>query len=105
MPSFGESAGLIHGLHIINSKIRDAAIPSIPQRQNGLKSMAAHSGTAIGFWLFRLKLFLGGYIAHAFFAVHWVVRRSLLLSIEIVLETQVIQGRSGPPRIAAVHSW
>jgi len=26
-------------------------------------------------------------------------------NIEIVLETQVIQGRSGPPRIAAVHSW
>jgi hypothetical protein len=26
-------------------------------------------------------------------------------NIEIVLETRVIQGRSGPPRIAAVHSW
>jgi hypothetical protein len=26
-------------------------------------------------------------------------------NIEVVLETQVIQGRSGPPRIAAVHSW
>lgn len=26
-------------------------------------------------------------------------------SIEIVLETQVIEGRSGPPRIAAVHVW
>jgi hypothetical protein len=26
-------------------------------------------------------------------------------NIEIVLETQVIQGRSGPPRISAVHVW
>ncbi len=26
-------------------------------------------------------------------------------NIEIVLETQVIQGRSGPPRISAVHIW
>jgi hypothetical protein len=26
-------------------------------------------------------------------------------NIEIVLETQVIQGRSGPPRIAAIHVW
>ena len=26
-------------------------------------------------------------------------------NIEIVLETQVIQGRSGPPRISAVHLW
>jgi hypothetical protein len=26
-------------------------------------------------------------------------------SVEIVLETQIIQGRSGPPRIAAVHVW
>lgn len=26
-------------------------------------------------------------------------------NIEIVLETQVIQGRSGPPRITAVHVW
>ncbi len=26
-------------------------------------------------------------------------------NVEIVLETQVIQGRSGPPRIAAVHVW
>jgi hypothetical protein len=26
-------------------------------------------------------------------------------SIEIVLETQVIQGRSGPPRISVVHVW
>ncbi len=26
-------------------------------------------------------------------------------NIEILLETQVIQGRSGPPRIAAVHVW
>jgi len=26
-------------------------------------------------------------------------------NLEIVLETQVIQGRSGPPRIAAVHVW
>jgi hypothetical protein len=26
-------------------------------------------------------------------------------NIEIVLETQVIQGRSGPPRLRAVHSW
>jgi len=26
-------------------------------------------------------------------------------NIEIVLETQVIQGRSGPPRITAVHAW
>jgi hypothetical protein len=26
-------------------------------------------------------------------------------NVEIVLETQVIQGRSGPPRICAVHSW
>ena len=26
-------------------------------------------------------------------------------NLEIVLETQVIQGRSGPPRISAVHIW
>jgi hypothetical protein len=26
-------------------------------------------------------------------------------NMEIVLETQVIQGRSGPPRIDAVHVW
>lgn len=26
-------------------------------------------------------------------------------NLEIVLETQVIQGRSGPPRITAVHTW
>lgn len=26
-------------------------------------------------------------------------------NIEIVLETQIIEGRSGPPRIAAVHVW
>jgi len=26
-------------------------------------------------------------------------------NMEIVLETQVIQGRSGPPRITAVHVW
>jgi hypothetical protein len=26
-------------------------------------------------------------------------------NMEIVLETQVIQGRSGPPRVAAVHVW
>jgi hypothetical protein len=26
-------------------------------------------------------------------------------NVEVVLETQVIQGRSGPPRIAAVHVW
>lgn len=26
-------------------------------------------------------------------------------NLEIVLETQVIQGRSGPPRISAVHVW
>jgi hypothetical protein len=26
-------------------------------------------------------------------------------NLEIVLETQVIQGRSGPPRISAVHEW
>jgi hypothetical protein len=26
-------------------------------------------------------------------------------SVEIVLETQIIQGRSGPPRIAVVHVW
>jgi hypothetical protein len=26
-------------------------------------------------------------------------------SVEIVLETQIIQGRSGPPRIASVHVW
>ncbi|HMI51204.1 MAG TPA: hypothetical protein VK525_06815 [Candidatus Saccharimonadales bacterium] len=26
-------------------------------------------------------------------------------NVEIVLETQVIQGRSGPPRISAVHVW
>jgi hypothetical protein len=26
-------------------------------------------------------------------------------NIEMVLETQVIQGRSGPPRIAAIHVW
>ena len=28
-----------------------------------------------------------------------------LKNIEIVLETQVIEGRSGPPRISAVHVW
>ena len=26
-------------------------------------------------------------------------------NVEIVLETQVIQNRSGPPRISAVHVW
>jgi hypothetical protein len=26
-------------------------------------------------------------------------------NLEIILETQVIQGRSGPPRISAVHAW
>jgi hypothetical protein len=26
-------------------------------------------------------------------------------SIEIVLETQVVQGRSGPPRMLTVHVW
>ena len=26
-------------------------------------------------------------------------------NLEVVLETQVIQGRSGPPRISAVHVW
>jgi hypothetical protein len=26
-------------------------------------------------------------------------------NIEIVLETQVIQDRSGPPRVSAVHVW
>ena len=26
-------------------------------------------------------------------------------NIEVVLETQVIQGRSGPPRVKAVHVW
>ncbi|HTT22105.1 MAG TPA: hypothetical protein VMG82_24465 [Candidatus Sulfotelmatobacter sp.] len=26
-------------------------------------------------------------------------------NIEVVLETQVIQGRSGPPRVQAVHTW
>jgi hypothetical protein len=26
-------------------------------------------------------------------------------NLEIVLETQVIQGRSGPPHISAVHVW
>jgi hypothetical protein len=26
-------------------------------------------------------------------------------NLEIVLETQVIQGLSGPPRISAVHVW
>jgi hypothetical protein len=26
-------------------------------------------------------------------------------NIEIVLETQVIQGRSGPPRVRAIHTW
>jgi hypothetical protein len=26
-------------------------------------------------------------------------------NVEIVLETQVIDGRSGPPRVAAVHVW
>jgi hypothetical protein len=26
-------------------------------------------------------------------------------NVEIVLETQVIEGRSGPPRISAVHVW
>jgi len=26
-------------------------------------------------------------------------------NLEIVLETQVIQGRSGPPRITAVYVW
>jgi hypothetical protein len=28
-----------------------------------------------------------------------------LKNIEIVLETQVIEGRSGPPRVSAVHAW
>jgi hypothetical protein len=31
------------------------------------------------------------------------VRRSVLLVM--VLETQVIQGRSGPPRVRAIHIW
>ncbi|HUD67622.1 MAG TPA: hypothetical protein VMQ17_23775 [Candidatus Sulfotelmatobacter sp.] len=26
-------------------------------------------------------------------------------NIEVVLETQVIQGRSGPPRVKVVHAW
>jgi hypothetical protein len=26
-------------------------------------------------------------------------------NLEIVLETQVIQGRSGPPHVVAVHVW
>jgi hypothetical protein len=26
-------------------------------------------------------------------------------NIEFVLETQVIDGRSGPPRVVAVHVW
>lgn len=26
-------------------------------------------------------------------------------NIEIILETQIIEGRSGPPRIAAVQVW
>ncbi|HEX8926052.1 MAG TPA: hypothetical protein VF786_09685, partial [Terriglobales bacterium] len=26
-------------------------------------------------------------------------------NIEVVLETQVIDGRSGPPRVAAMHVW
>jgi hypothetical protein len=26
-------------------------------------------------------------------------------NMEIVIETQVIDGRSGPPRIAALHVW
>jgi hypothetical protein len=26
-------------------------------------------------------------------------------NIEIVLETQVIDDRSGPPRVAAIHVW
>jgi hypothetical protein len=26
-------------------------------------------------------------------------------NMEIVLETQVIEGRSGPPRVTAVHVW
>jgi len=26
-------------------------------------------------------------------------------NIEVVLETQVIDDRSGPPRVAAVHVW
>jgi hypothetical protein len=26
-------------------------------------------------------------------------------NLEIVLETQVIEGRSGPPRLIAVHVW
>jgi hypothetical protein len=26
-------------------------------------------------------------------------------NLEIVLETQIIEGRSGPPRISAIHVW
>jgi hypothetical protein len=26
-------------------------------------------------------------------------------NIEVILKTQIIEGRSGPPRIAAVHVW
>jgi hypothetical protein len=26
-------------------------------------------------------------------------------NLEVVLETQVIEGRSGPPRLIAVHVW
>jgi hypothetical protein len=37
-------------------------------------------------------------LAHA--PQHWQTK-----NIEIVLETQVIQGRSGPPRVRAIHIW
>jgi hypothetical protein len=36
---------------------------------------------------------------------HYVPKNWDRKNIEIVLETQVIEGRSGPPRIAAVHVW
>jgi hypothetical protein len=36
---------------------------------------------------------------------HWASKDWSHKSVEIVLETQVIDGRSGPPRIDAVYTW
>jgi hypothetical protein len=36
---------------------------------------------------------------------NWASRNWSRKNIEIVLETQVIDGRSGPPRIVAVYAW
>lgn len=56
----------------------------------------------------------GGTVAAGEFLVNPLLIRDLALeapkgwqhkNIEIVLETQIIDGRSGPPRVAAVHVW